>query len=207
MYVRRIVGILTVGLCLGRVASASAQVPPPPPAAAPAPPAETPVQVDVSALPVSVERIERQLESQSPLTLEVTQPMFRIEVVESRPKWFTDIEWLPEHDPHLPMPSGAAWPREHLAMVTPQMARPFGHASGLDLLQLIATSFAEGVAVNALVGHLQKTSKRRASEARAEVDAAIEAWKRQREAAAVDGPPTPDVADPQATPSSLSPPR
>lgn len=207
MCMRRIVGILAVGLWLGRAASASAQAPSPPPATPPAPTSDAPVQVDVSELPVSVERIERRLGSSSPLTLEVTQPMFRVEVVESRPKWFTDIEWLPEPDPRLPVPSGTAWQREHLAMVTPQLARPFGHASGLDLLQLIATTFAEGVAVNALVGHLQKGSTRRASEARAEVDAAIEAWKRQREAAAVEGSPAPDVADPPTTPSPPSLPR
>jgi hypothetical protein len=206
MVVRRFLGMLALGLWLGLCANARAQDAPASATEPPRPASQAPADVDVSELPISVDRIERQLERPSPITLDVTRPMFRLEIVESRPKWFADIEWLPERDPHLPMPSGTAWNRDYLAMVTPQMARPFGQASGWDLLQLIATSFAEGVAANAIAGRVKGSSKRRASEARAEVDAVIEEWKRQREAAAAAKAPGLDVSDPLTPPSPASPP-
>src|SRR6187401_3138552 len=67
-------------------------------------------------------------------------------------------------------------------MVTPQTARPFGQVTGWDLLQLSATSLVEGMTTKSLAQKIKAASeRRRAAEAQAEVDAAIEAWKGERE--------------------------
>jgi len=88
--------------------------------------------------------------------------------------------------------------------VTPQQALPFGQSTGWDLAQLMATSLVQGMVTNSVV-HKIKTSaaERRAAAARAEVDAAIEAWKMERNAA---GGPPPPAADGEETPGQSSPP-
>jgi hypothetical protein len=209
MVVRRVVAaVLTVGLSLGPVAELCAQpqetqaAPQRPPAQKP--PAEAPPDdaagVDVDELPISVDRIGKRLSKTSPISLELSQPMFRTEVIETRPKWLGDIEWLPEHDPKLPVPSGPASHREFLTMVTPQQVRPFGHVKNLDLLELVAASFAQGVATSMLAGTIKRAvERRRAASARAEVDAAIEAWKQEREQTARPVPPPPPTTDPPTT--------
>jgi hypothetical protein len=209
MTVRRVVaGVLAVGLVLGPVAhdvraqsqgapaaDSSAQARPTPP------PSPDPSRgVDVDQLPVSVDRIGRRLARPATISLQLAQPMFRTEVVETAPKWLGDIEWIPEEDRRLPVPPGPAWHREFLSMVTPPQARAFGQVRGMDLLQFLGLSFAEGVAANMVAGKIKELKKgaerRRAAEAQAEVDAAIEAWKRGREKAA-SGSPAPVVTPPQ----------
>jgi hypothetical protein len=176
MMVRRILAMLAVGLCVavphpGIAQDAPASPPPPPPAK----------PVDVDELPISVSRIGRQLSRPAPISEEITRPMFRLDIVERRPKWFSEIEWLPEEDRRLPMPPGPAWHRDFLTMVTPEMARPFAQSTGWDLLQLSAVSLVEGMTTKSLAQKIKAASaRRREAEARAEVDAAIEAWKEER---------------------------
>ena len=181
MIVRRILAMLAVGLCVAvprpGIAQDATANPPPAPPPAPA------TRVEVDDLPISVSRIGRQLSRPAPITAEITRPMFRLDIVERRPKWFSAIEWLPEEDRRLPMPSGPAWHREFLTMVTPETARPFGQSTGWDLLQLTATRLVEGMTTKSLAQKIRAASARhRAAEARAEVDAAIAAWKAEREA-------------------------
>jgi hypothetical protein len=189
LIVRRVVvGVLVAGLSVGPAMDARAQAQAPTAAAptaatgtVPPRPAST---VNVDELPISVNRIGRNLGRPATLSLELAQPMFRVEIVESRPRWLGDIEWVPAEDRAMPHASGPAWHRDFLAMVTPQQARPFGQVQGFDLLQLVASSFAQGVATNMVVGKIKKAvERRRASKVRAEVDAAIDAWKRDRQGA------------------------
>ena len=179
MIVRRIFAMLAVGLCVAvprvGLAQDAAQSSPPPSSPTPA--------VDVDDLPISVSRIGHQLSQPAPISEEITRPMFRIDIVERRAKWFNEIEWLPETDRRLPVPSGTAWHREFMDMVTPQTARPFGQVTGWDLLQLSATSLVEGMTTKSLAQKIKAASaRRRAAEASAEVDAAIAAWKDERAA-------------------------
>jgi len=205
--VRRVIRMLALAVWLAPAVAAAGQEPAP--TSAPQTAAPSPTAVDVAELPISVHRIEQQLARPSAITLQVTRPMFRLEVVEKRPKWFADIEWLPEADRHLPMPTGTAWQRDFVAMVTPQTAMPFGQSSGLDLLQLMATSLVEGMATNSVIHKIQKAkANRRASAAKAEVDAAIEAWKKERNSASppplTSGVPDADVPPPD-TPAATPP--
>ena len=182
MIVRRSLAMLAFGLCVAAPRPAAAQPPP----AQPPPAQQAPVlpePVDVDDLPISVSRIERQLARPSTITLQITRPMFRLDVVERRAKWFREIEWLPEADRRLPTPYGTAWNREFLDMVTPQTARPFGQSTGWDLLQLMSTSLVEGLTTKSLAQKIKASAaRRRAAEAHAEVDAAIDAWRSEQNA-------------------------
>ncbi len=179
--------MLAFGLCIAAprlgTAQPQAEAPRTTPVAQPAsPPAPLPAPVDVDDLPISISRIERQLARPSTITLQITRPMFRLGIIERRDKWFSEIEWLPEEDRRLPAPSGTAWNREFLEMVTPPTARPFGQSTGWDLLQLMSTSLVEGLTTKSLAQKIKTASARhRAAEASAEVDAAIEAWKAEQQ--------------------------
>jgi len=103
-------------------------------------------------------------------------------VTAERPRWLAEIDWLGTRDrvgPIVPHPT----PHEQfLARVTPQMAQPYQAFSQGELLQVVITSFLQGLAmkqgVQALKDELQR---RREDEARREVDEAIELWKEQLE--------------------------
>ena len=118
------------------------------------------------------------------------------------------IQWLPEADRRLPTPYGTAWNREFLDMVTPQTARPFGQSTGWDLLQLMSTSLVEGLTTKSLAQKIKASAaRRRAAEAHAEVDAAIDAWRSEQNAPrpspAVPAGPAPESSAPDnaASPS------
>ena len=92
--------LLLFVLLLAAAAGADAQ---PRPSGSPAP------DVDVSELPISVDRIEQDLQSPSAISLEVTRPLFRVEIVAPRPPdWLGNIDWLGTRDrigPTVPVPS------------------------------------------------------------------------------------------------------
>ena len=174
--VRRGVAVVVM-VALAWATPAGAQQQPEPPPSTPASP------VDVDELPVSVERIQNRLAQPSAITLDLIQPVFRLEVVERRPEWQIDIDWLGTRD-GAPVPYGYPWHDQFLAMVTPPEARAFGAFTGTDLLQILATSLAQGLITTAVAEKITSAIKeRRAREAREEVDAAIDAWRREREAA------------------------
>jgi hypothetical protein len=142
-----------------------------------------PSTVDTDQLPVSVDRIQHQLERKPSISLDLIRPTFRTEVIEKRPSWLGEIDWLGD-DARLPHPSGPRWHDEFLNMVTPPQARLYGQANNGDLLQLVATSVVEAVMTRALVSKVRTAAeRRRAREVRQEIDDAIAAWKKDRERA------------------------
>jgi hypothetical protein len=155
------------------------------PALAAAQPQDSPKtepKVDVDELPVSVPRVQRELQRPQTLNLEATEPLFRIEVTADRPRWLTEIDWLGTQDrvgPIVPHPT----PHEQfLARVTPQLAQPYQAFSQGELLQVVITSFLQGLAMKQGVQALKdELRRRREEEARREVDRAIEQWKEQLE--------------------------
>jgi hypothetical protein len=181
---------VVVLLCLLSCPSASAQTGNAPQAPQPQKPATGPATVvDVEALPISLERISEQLEKPPVLDLGATRPTFRVQILGTRPRWSTGIDWLGTADGLKP-PAGAPWHDQFLNMVTPPEARGFGAFQGMDLLQVMGTSLAQGLAAGAVAGAIKSSLReRRERQAREEVDAAIAAWKKEREAEAAKRPP------------------
>jgi hypothetical protein len=185
---------LVVLVCLLRCGAAWAQTsgahPEPPATPPPEPPA-----VNVDALPLSLDRIAEQLEKPPALRLDSMRPTFRVQIFGQRPRWLGDIDWLGAADGRKP-PVGAPWHDQFLNMVTPPEARGFGAFEGTDLLQVMATSVAQGLAAETVASAIKTAIReRRERQAKEEVDAAIAAWKKEREAAAAsesaDSPPAP----------------
>src|SRR5215203_4156237 len=141
-------------------------------------------RVNVDALPISLDRISDALEKAPTLALGATRPTFRMQIFGTRSRWTTAIDWLGTADGRKP-PAGTPWHTQFLDLVTPPEARAFGAFTGTDLLQVMATSLAQGVGAAAVIGKIKSTVKeRRERNAREEVDAAIAAWKQERDAAA-----------------------
>jgi hypothetical protein len=146
-------------------------------------PAGTATTVDVDALPISLERIGEQLEKPPVLDLSATRPTFRVQIYGTRPRWTTSIDWLGTAEGGTP-PVGTPWHDQFVNMVTPPQARSFGAFTGTDLLQVMATSLAQGLGASAVVGKIKSSLRdRRERQAREEVDAAIAEWKKERDAA------------------------
>lgn len=145
-------------------------------------PKPQPDAVDVDELPVSVPRVQRELQRPQTLNLEATEPLFRVEVTAERPRWLTDIDWLGTEDrigPIVPHPTPH---QQFLARVTPQLAQPYQAFSQGELLQVVITSFLQGLAMKEGAQALKDELQRRREEAaRREVDESIERWKDQLE--------------------------
>ena len=95
---------------------------------------------------------------------------------------------------------GVPWHDQYLNMVTPPQARSFGAFEGTDLLQVMATSLVQGLAIETVAGAITAAIReRRERQAKAEVDAAIAAWKKERDAAAA---PERGTASPPQEPGS-----
>jgi hypothetical protein len=140
--------------------------------------------VNVDALPISLARISDALQKPPTLELGATRPTFRVQIFGTRPRWTTAIDWLGTADGRRP-PAGTPWHTQFLDLVTPPEARGFGAFTGTDLLQVMATSLAQGLGAAAVIGKIKSTVKeRRERNAREEVDAAIAAWRQERDAAA-----------------------
>jgi hypothetical protein len=193
--VRRL-GVLLVLLACGLSVPTLAAQPTPPPPADPQRPAQPPV-VNVDELPISVERIQEGLQREPVLNLIPSRPLFRIEVIEVRPRWFdVEIDWT-EGRRGLPTPRTPVWHSEFLGMVTPREAQSFGAFTGTDLLQVMATSLVQGLATQAVTSTVRNVLReRREAEAKREVDEAIARWKREREAAEAER----NAASPEAPP-------
>ena len=140
--------------------------------------------IDVQALPISLERIGEGLERTQVIDLDALRPTFRVQIVGTRPRWTLGIDWLGTEEGFKP-PAGTPWHSQYLNMVTPAQARSFGAFEGTDLLQVLGTSVAQGLAAGLLTGKIKSAVQaRRERLAREEVDAAIAAWKKEREAEA-----------------------
>ena len=163
-------------VCLGWQSTASAAQSS---TAPPAPAQSTPVNTD--QLPISLDRIQQKLEHRPAINLDLIRPNFRAEVVEKRPDWWSDIDWLGEQA-HLPQPTTPRWHDDFLNMVTPPQARLYGQSNNGDLAQLVATSMVQAIVTRALVAKVRNASQNRHKrQAQQEVDDAIAAWQRQQE--------------------------
>ena len=138
--------------------------------------------VDVSELPISVDRIEQDLQTPSAISLEVTRPLFRVEIVAPRPPdWLENIDWLGTRDrigPAVPVPS---LHEQYLARVTPQEVQPFSSFAfgNVGLLQVAITSFLQSLATKKLVEEVpDHLREQRLEQARRDVDAAIARWQK-----------------------------
>jgi hypothetical protein len=140
--------------------------------------------VDVDDLPISIERIQKGLARQPAMTTVPSRPIFRLEVFGEQRRLAGDIDWLdPEHENSAYRPNGPRWHNEFLSMVTPPEARAYGAFSPGELLQVAVTSLAQALGTRAVVGAVKSATRdRRQRQAEAEVDAAIAAWKAQRQA-------------------------
>ena len=138
--------------------------------------------VDVEQLPISLDRIEDGLRTPPAISLESTQPLFRIEIVAPRPRWLPEIDWLGTTEragPMLPVPS---LHEQYLARVTPPEARSFGAFEGAELFQVMVTSLIQGLAAGKVVKAVKDAARARREEAaRREVDEAIARWREQLE--------------------------
>jgi hypothetical protein len=138
----------------------------------------------VEALPISLERIGEKLERTPVIDLDALRPTFRVQIVAPRPRWTLAIDWLGTEDGFRP-PAGQPWHNEYLNMTTPHQARSFGAFEGTDLLQVMGTSFVQHLAAGLVSGKIKSAVQaRRERLAREEVDAAIAAWRKEREAEA-----------------------
>ena len=138
----------------------------------------------MEALPISLDRISEGLERTHVIDLDALRPTFRVQIVGTRPRWTLGIDWLGTEEGFKP-PAGTPWHSQYLNMVTPTQARSFGAFEGTDLLQVLGTSVAQGLAAGLLTGKIKSAVQaRRERLAREEVDAAIAAWKKEREAEA-----------------------
>jgi hypothetical protein len=143
--------------------------------------AAAPAPVNVDELPISVDRIQQGLEREPVLNLVPSQPVFRVEVIQIRPRWFdTEIDWT-DGRRGMPVPTVPQWHSQFLSMVTPPQALPFGAFTGVDLLQVMATSLAQALATKGVAkGVSEAMRERREEDARREVDEAIDRWMRER---------------------------
>ncbi len=150
--------------------------------AQPRPSGSSASDVDVSELPISVDRIEQDLQTSSAISLEVTRPLFRVEIVAPRPPdWLENIDWLGTRDrigPAVPVPS---LHDQYLARVTPREVQPFSSFAfgNVGLLQVAITSFLQSLATKKVVEEVpDQLREHREEEARREVDEAIARWQK-----------------------------
>jgi len=137
--------------------------------------------VDVSELPIDLNRIQTQLAQPRDINLDLLRPTFRTSVIERRPRWFDEIDWM-EDLRGMPTPAGPAWHTEFLNMVTPPEARMYGAYTNSELLQVAATSLLQAIGANTVTNAIKTAVRNRKAEAvKREVDEAIEQWKREQE--------------------------
>jgi hypothetical protein len=164
--------IMRAGVCAVLVLLAAG------PAAAQQARPEEPSAVDVEQLPISVDRIEDDLSTPPAISLESTQPLFRVEIIAPRQRWLREIDWLGTTErvgPIVPVPSIHD---QYLARVTPPEARMFGAFEGAELFQVMVTSLIQGLAARKVADKVTEAMrKRREEEARREVDEAIARWR------------------------------
>ena len=141
--------------------------------------------VNVDELPISVDRIEQELEAPPAISLESTRPLFRVEIVAPRPpRWLESIDWTGTRDRIGPTPQIPSLHQQFIARVTPPEAQLFGAFEGAELFQVAVTSLLQGLAARKVVDKTKDVLReRKEEEARKEVDEAIERWRKQLEQA------------------------
>jgi hypothetical protein len=172
------------------VGSAAGQQQPPPPPAKPA--AQQPSQgrptVDPEALPVDIEKIQRELARQPAIVIgtgDVVQnsglPTFRVQIEAQAPSIY---EILGPDYLRGPVPAGAMTHQEFLDMVTPEQVRGYAAFSNGQGATVAITSLALQWALKTALEKFSEASNERAkAEARKEVQDALEALRKARLAA------------------------
>jgi hypothetical protein len=130
-------------------------------------------------LPVSVDRIQRVLDSGPGLQLpDDVQPMFRVEVYGTR------IPLAAIIDPRElvgPVPYGGLTHSEFLKMVTPRLAQPYGAFNSKELAWVAGTSLLQALLLKAAVAKFREAVEAREKQkAKEEVDRAMEEWEKAR---------------------------
>ena len=142
------------------------------PAATPAP---TPAPAE---LPVSLDRIQRALSVPAPFDIKEQTPVFRLEIVGSKP---TLEDLLGERFWIGPTPYGGMTHQEFLDMVTPKLARPFAGFSGKYLLAETALTLGETWALKEAISKFKSAlTDRERDAARREVVDALDALEKAR---------------------------
>jgi hypothetical protein len=182
---------VAVALCLSMAPVALAQTPA---AERPRGAAAVPSNRASPEPPVSLERIRHALERAPEPRLKLPDsPTFSIAVQGRVPRIedFIDLRDLSRG----PVSTASVTHREFLSMVTPSEARPFASSVNGDLLQVLATSFATGLALSSLsqVVDAFKDGRRKRESARAREEvrwvlAELEWRRRQQAGRGVDAP-------------------
>lgn len=172
------------------IGSAAGQPPPPP---QPGRPAEQQTSqgkpaVDPEALPVDIEKIQRELARQPAIVIgtgEVVQdaglPTFRVRVDARAPSIY---EILGPDYLRGPVPAGAMTHQEFLDLVTPEQVRGYAAFSNGQAATVAITSLALQWALKTALEKFSEASNERAkAEARQEVQEALEALRKARLAA------------------------
>lgn len=134
----------------------------------------------ISQLPTSVDKVREGLSRDPVINLEA-QPIFRIEITERRPR---DWDFPSPFDFKFePRSSTGNWHNEFLAMTTPDEARMYSPMySSADTAMVAATSLLFAGAMSLVKAGFsewrQNRNEGKARAARAEVDAALEAWQK-----------------------------
>jgi len=153
---------------------------PPPAQSQPAPP--TPASS--TALPVSLDRIQRALAAPAPIDLKQQHPVFRLEVFGKKP---TLEDVLGEKFWLGATPYGGMTHQEFLDMVTPKEAQGLNAFTGKYLVAQAAVALAEQWALKQAIHRYQDAKEEREREAaRKEVMDALAALEKARRDAGLD---------------------
>ena len=168
---RSCAAVALMASCLAVTASAQQASAPPPPAGST--PASAP------ELPTSVERVREHLSREPAIRLD-TQPIYRLEVNEWRPRYW-DLQ-SPFDFEVGPRNATTQWHNEFLAMTTPDEVRMYsGMQSSAETAQLVATGMIFAGAMKLVRSGVERWRDGRREgklrEAREEVDAALAAWE------------------------------
>ena len=133
----------------------------------------------VATLPTSIDKVREGLAREPVLVLE-TQPVFRVEVTERRPRYW-DLQ-SPFHFTFEPRTTTTRWHDEFLAMSTPREVTMYSPMySSSDTAMAAATGLLFAGAASLITSAFKEwRENRREGKARAakeEVDAALAAWE------------------------------
>lgn len=156
------------------------------PAAAPAASSisEDQLGVNLSNLPVSIDRIQRALSQPPAITLQEKTPVFRVEIFGRKP---TIEDVLGPKFWEGPAPYGGMTHQEFMEMVTPKQAQPYAGFSSTKLVEVVGLGLIEQWALRSAIHKFQSAKDERAREAaRKEVLDALAALEKARREAGLD---------------------
>ena len=140
--------------------------------------------VNLSNLPVSIDRIQRALSQPPAITFQEKTPVFRVEVFGKKPT-IEDVLgpkfWVG------PVPYGGMTHQEFMEMVTPKQAQPYGGFSSGKLAEVVGLGLLEQWALRSAIHKFQSAKDEREREAaRKEVLDALASLEKARREAGLD---------------------